>query len=79
MHIGIDLGATKIESVVLKEDGSELQRKRVKSPKNYIKTLDVITNIVKDIEKKYKKKLDVGVCHPGSSNIDTGLIQNSFN
>ena len=79
MHIGIDLGATKIESVVLKKDGSELQRSRLESPKDYNKTLEVITNIVNNIEKKYKKKLDVGVCHPGSSNIDTGLIQNAFN
>ena len=52
MHIGIDLGATKIESVVLEKDGSELQRNRVDSPKNYQKTLEVITSIVKDIEKK---------------------------
>ena len=79
MHIGIDLGATKIESVVLEKDGSELQRNRVDSPKNYQKTLEVITSIVKDIERKYKKELDVGVCHPGSSNIDNGLIQNAFN
>ena len=79
MYIGIDLGATKIESVVLERDGSELQRNRVDSPKNYNKTIEAITNIVNNIEKKYKKELDVGVCHPGSSNIDTGLIQNAFN
>ena len=79
MHIGIDLGATKIESVVLEENGSELQRERVDSPKNYEKTLEVITQIVKDIEKNFKKKINVGVGHPGSSNVDTGLIQNSFN
>ena len=79
MYIGIDLGATKIESVVLERDGSELQRDRIDSPKNYNKTLEAITNIVNNIEKKYKKELDVGVCHPGSSNIDTGLIQNAFN
>ena len=79
MHIGIDLGATKIESVVLEKNGSELQRSRIESPKNYKRTLEVITKIVTDIEKKYAKNLAVGVCHPGSSNIDTGLIQNSFN
>ncbi len=79
MYIGIDLGATKIESVVLRDDGSELQRSRIESPKNYNKTLEVITKVVIDIERKYKKNLSVGVCHPGSSNVDTGLIQNSFN
>ena len=54
MHIGIDLGATKIESVVLEKNGSELQRSRIESPKDYKRTLEVITKIVTDIEKKYK-------------------------
>ena len=79
MRIGIDLGATKIESVVLEKNGSELFRNRVESPQNYEETLNVITKIVKDIEKNFKKNLNVGVGHPGSSNVDTGLIQNSFN
>ena len=56
MYIGIDLGATKIESVVIEKNGSELQRNRIGSPKNYHKTLEAITNIVNDIEGKYKKK-----------------------
>ena len=37
MQIGIDLGATKIESVLLKENGLELHRDRIQSPKNYEK------------------------------------------
>ena len=49
MYIGIDLGATKIESVVIEKDGSELQRNRVDSPKNYHETLEAITNIVNNI------------------------------
>ena len=57
MYIGIDLGATKIESVVIEKDGSELQRNRVDSPKNYHKTREAITNIVNDIEKKYKNEI----------------------
>ena len=39
MQIGIDLGATKIESVLLKENGLELHRDRIQSPKNYLKTI----------------------------------------
>ena len=79
MHIGIDLGATKIESVVLEKNGSELLRDREDSPKSYQETLEVITKIVNNIEKNFKKNLNVGIGHPGSSNLDTGLIQNSFN
>ena len=79
MNIGIDLGATKIESVLLENNGKELYKKRIESPKNYEKTITDITEIVINIEKKYKKKINVGVCHPGSTNLDTGLIQNAFN
>ena len=79
MQIGIDLGATKIESVLLKENGLELHRDRIQSPKNYQKTISDITNIVNNIEKKFKKNLNVGICHPGSTNSETGFIQNAFN
>ena len=79
MQIGIDLGATKIESILLKENGLELHRDRIQSPKNYQKTISDITNIVNNIEKKFKKNLNVGICHPGSTNLETGFIQNAFN
>ena len=79
MQIGIDLGATKIESVLLKNDGLELHRNRIDTPKDYKKTIDDITNIVNKIEKKYNKSFNVGICHPGSTNLETGFIQNSFN
>ncbi len=79
MQIGIDLGATKIESVLLDDNGSELHRSRKDSPKDYNETLVSITESVRLIENKFKKKLNVGVCHPGSTNLDTGLIQNAFN
>ena len=36
MQIGIDLGATKIESVLLDENGKEHLRQRENSPKDWI-------------------------------------------
>ena len=79
MQIGIDLGATKIESVLLENNGLELHRNRIDSPKDYKKTINDITNIVNKIEKKFNKSFNVGICHPGSTNLETGFIQNSFN
>ena len=79
MQIGIDLGATKIESVLLDNEGNELHRSRKNSPQNYKETIGAISESVTLIEKEFKKKLNVGVCHPGSTNSDTGLIQNAFN
>ena len=65
MQIGFDVGATKIESVVLKDNGEEADRNRVECPKDYLSIIQVIKNIVFDIEKKYNLALPVGVCHPG--------------
>ena len=79
MQIGIDLGATKIESVLLDSEGSELHRSRKESPQNYKDTITSITESVNLIEKKFKKNFNVGVCHPGSTNFDSGLIQNANN
>ena len=79
MQIGIDLGATKIESVLLDENGKEHLRERVKSPQDYSNTLTSIKNIVNKIEKKFSKKFNVGVCHPGSIPNDTGLLKNANN
>ena len=57
MNIGIDLGATKIASVLLENNGNEIYKSRIESPKNYEKTITDITEMVVDIEKKYKKKI----------------------
>ena len=48
MQIGIDLGATKIEYVLLDDDNKELIRNRISTPNNYDDTLLSIINIVKD-------------------------------
>ena len=55
MQIGIDLGATKIESIVLDDKGQELHRSRENSPSNYLETIDSINLIVNKIEKKFNK------------------------
>ena len=79
MQIGIDLGATKIESVLLDENGKEHLRQRENSPKDYHNTLTSIKNIINKIEKKFSKKFEVGICHPGSIPKDTGLLKNANN
>ena len=54
MQIGIDLGATKIESVVLLDDGTENFRERTDCPKNYIQIIAIIKDITLNLEKKIK-------------------------
>ena len=79
MQIGIDLGATKIEYVLLNDNNKELVRDRIPTPNNYDDTLLLIINIVKDLEKKKKNKLMIGICHPGATDNTTGLIKNAHN
>ena len=79
MQIGIDLGASKIESVLLDRDGKEHFRERENSPNNYIETLVSIEKIVTNIEKKFNSHFNIGLGHPGSTNIKSGLLQNANN
>ena len=44
MQIGFDVGATKIESVILKDNGEEIDRSRRDCPKNYHSILQTMGN-----------------------------------
>ena len=55
MQIGFDVGATKIESVVLKDNGEETNRQRIDCPKDYKLIVQKITEIVFNLEKEFKK------------------------
>jgi len=58
MQIGIDLGATKIEYVLLDEKGNEVIREREKSPQNYQETINSIDNIVNKLDIKFNNKFE---------------------
>ena len=75
MHIGIDLGGTKTESIILNENGKEIERLRKETPKNYNGTLDTICELVKYLEEKYKSKCSVGVGTPGALSKETDCIK----
>ncbi len=79
MQIGIDVGATKIESVVLEEDGNEKHRSRTTCPKDYLAIINTIKDIHNKLEKEFKTELPIGVCHPGIHSPQTGLVKNAPN
>ncbi len=79
MQIGFDVGATKIESVVLKDNGEETNRSRIPCPKDYNLIVQSIKELVFNLEKEYNKTLPVGVCHPGVHSPQTGLVKNAPN
>ncbi len=79
MQIGFDVGATKIESVVLRENGEETHRTRKECPKDYFSIINSIKDTVVNLEKEFNKTLPVGVCHPGVHSPQTGLVKNAPN
>ena len=62
MQIGIDVGATKIESVVLEDNGSEHHRSRTSCPKEYDQIVKTVKEINDNLEKTFNKTLPIGVC-----------------
>ena len=79
MQIGFDVGATKIESVILKDNGEEVDRSRRDCPKDYNKIIQTIKDVVIELEKKHNLEFLVGVCHPGVHSPQTGLVKNAPN
>ena len=53
MQIGFDVGATKIESVILDDQRNEKHCERTDCPKDYNSIIRVINSVVKTLEKKY--------------------------
>lgn len=78
MQIGIDLGATKIEYVLLDNNNKELNRDRVSTPTNYKNTILALDEIITKLDKG-DEKFNVGICHPGAVDKTTGLIKNAHN
>ena len=78
MHkIGIDLGGTKIEGILLDESLNSLQRTRVPTPPNdYSAILNEITSLVNDLSKNISE-FTIGICTPGAISKKTGLLKNS--
>jgi fructokinase len=76
--IGIDLGGTKTEGVLVDEEFQVIERKRVPTNQNngYESILETIQNLVNDL-KKNNEKTSIGVCTPGALSKESGLIKNS--
>ena len=78
MHkIGIDLGGTKIEGILLDDSLNVIQRTRVPTPKNdYHGIVDEITSLVNQLSTNLSD-FTLGICTPGAISRKTGLLKNS--
>ncbi|UTF61737.1 ROK family protein [Gilvimarinus sp. DA14] len=78
-RIGIDLGGTKTEVILLGEDSRELFRKRIPTARDdYQRTLDDLATLVADAEAAAGcDLLPVGLGIPGTVSRQTGLVKNA--
>jgi len=78
MRLGIDLGGTKTEIIALDDDGGELLRRRVPTPRgDYPGTLATIVALVQAAEEELAQRGTVGIGIPGAESRVTGLIKNA--
>ena len=76
-RLGVDLGGTKIEAVLLDQDFHVLQRKRIPTPRDdYEQILDAVSGLVLELSGNVTD-FSLGVCAPGAISKQTGLIKNS--
>ncbi len=79
-RIGVDLGGTKTEVIVLSAEGESLWRQRRSTPaRDYNAILDAIVTLVRDAKQdcELPPDLPVGVATPGAVSLKTGLMKNS--
>ena len=78
MRIGIDLGGTKIETVVLQDDGAIAFRERRPTPRgDYDGTIEAIASMVHAAEAHANAPCSVGIGMPGAVSPATGLVKNA--
>lgn len=78
-RLGIDIGGTKIEGIVIAGDGQPLKRERVptEAVHGYRHILGQIENLYHQLIQGKEDDLIVGVCTPGSLSAATDRLKNS--
>ena len=75
--IGIDYGGTKIEGILLNENGDQIDRKRYSYEKNYISGIETVKKLVSEFDNISGEICTVGFGIPGFSSKETGLVTNA--
>ncbi|HQT63035.1 MAG: fructokinase [Acidocella sp. 20-57-95] len=76
-RIGIDLGGTKTEILLLGPDGSVLLRRRAATPTAYHDAISMIAGMVRAAEAEIGATATVGIGIPGTISPATGLVKNA--
>ena len=77
-NLGIDLGGTKTEIVVLDETRQQVFRRRVMTPADdYEAIIELISGLVSEARHAVGEQFSVGIGTPGALSPDSGLLRNS--
>ncbi|MCW8196613.1 ROK family protein [Proteobacteria bacterium 005FR1] len=77
MKIGIDLGGSKVEGIVLGQNGAERHRKRIETPRgDYQQIIEAVVQLTTELAAIAGEECTVGIGTPGSLNRQ-GLLRNS--
>ena len=76
-RVGIDLGGTKTEALLIDKEGNKVFSKRILTEKNYQGTIRGIINLINEIEEKFTTVESIGIGIPGSVSFETSLIKNA--
>ena len=80
MHkIGIDLGGTKIEGILVDGKYNTIQRKRIETHQEngYNSIVKSIMSLINELKAETDEEASVGICTPGFTDNNSGLIKNS--
>jgi fructokinase len=79
LRVGIDLGGTKTEAIVMGARGEILARERRPTPQveGYEAILDNVVRLVRDLEARAGESCRVGIGTPGAISTRTGCLKNS--
>ena len=78
-RIGIDLGGTKIEGILLSNDNKIIERKRIltRQEKGYEFIIDRVVQLINNMKSISEKECQIGICTPGALDMKTGILKNS--
>ncbi|HZY98184.1 MAG TPA: ROK family protein [Candidatus Baltobacteraceae bacterium] len=78
MRIGVDWGGTKIEAIVLSDDGATLWRQRVPTPRDdYTASVSATVDLIRRAETETGSPGTIGIGIPGVIAQSTGLVKNA--
>ena len=77
MHIGIDLGRTKIAYCLLDASGLAVSDDQIRTPDDYDACISAIANIASQLTESAGKPCTIGLGTPGAPSAKTGLMKNA--